>query len=274
VGSPPPPPDPPAGAGQQAQQAALAALLTRAVAEAFGILDVHALVATVPQLGAAVAALVRFYGAASGAVAARFYAAARADAGIIGHIHVPVASPAGLAEVTRQVEWATQGLWSPPAGTPGAPTGDAALAAARDAFDAALVKTQGVAENLMLTTARSTVIGAVGAHRAARGWARVTEPGACSFCLLLATRGPVYRSEGTADFQAHDHCRCVAEPVFGAYEPTAQVRAAQQIYRESTGGLSGGKARDAFRRAVQDDPRLNPGAPAAPAPVPVSAASH
>jgi hypothetical protein len=264
VGSPPPAPNPAAGAGQQAQQAALASLLTRAVAEAFGLLDVHALIATVPQLGAAVAALVRFYGAASGAVAARFYAAARADAGIIGHIHVPVATPAGLAEVTRQVEWATQGLWSPPAGT--APGGDAALAAARDAFDAALVKTQGVAENLMLTTARSTVIDAVGADRAARGWARVTEPGACSFCLLLATRGPVYRSEGTADFQAHDHCRCIAEPVFGAYEPTAQDRAAKAIYERSTAGLSGAAARRAFRRAVAADrrspqPLLTPGAP-------------
>jgi hypothetical protein len=32
--------------------------------------------------------------------------------------------------------------------------------------------------------------------------------------LTLAARGPVYKSEQSADFQAHDHCGCAAEPFY------------------------------------------------------------
>lgn len=53
---------------------------------------------------------------------------------------------------------------------------------------------------------------------AATGWARVTRPGSCDFCTMLAGRGPVYRSKGSAvdgprgDY--HDNCHCVAKPTF------------------------------------------------------------
>lgn len=43
---------------------------------------------------------------------------------------------------------------------------------------------------------------------------RVPEPGACPFCLVLATRGAVYTSETTAGGSAnryHAHCRCEPE---------------------------------------------------------------
>jgi hypothetical protein len=36
---------------------------------------------------------------------------------------------------------------------------------------------------------------------------------ACDFCEMLADRGAVY-GEASADFEAHDHCSCSAEPVF------------------------------------------------------------
>lgn len=49
------------------------------------------------------------------------------------------------------------------------------------------------------------------------GWRRVTRPGACGFCLMLADRGAVYR-ESTAAFPAHSNCDCAAEPVFGRVE--------------------------------------------------------
>lgn len=43
------------------------------------------------------------------------------------------------------------------------------------------------------------------------GWARVTSPGACEFCLMLEDRGAVY-GEASVDFESHDHCGCTAEP--------------------------------------------------------------
>lgn len=39
-------------------------------------------------------------------------------------------------------------------------------------------------------------------------WALVPEPGACAWCLMLASRGFVYVSEGTLAPARHPHCRC------------------------------------------------------------------
>lgn len=46
----------------------------------------------------------------------------------------------------------------------------------------------------------------------AQGWMRAGG-GDCAFCDLLISRGAVY-TEATADFAAHDHCRCTAVPAF------------------------------------------------------------
>lgn len=56
----------------------------------------------------------------------------------------------------------------------------------------------------------------------ARGWARVTAGKACKFCQMLASRGAVY-TQDTVDFQAHDGCHCMPEPVFGDTAPTNVV---------------------------------------------------
>lgn len=59
---------------------------------------------------------------------------------------------------------------------------------------------------------RLTVTGSSIADPSAVGWQRVGV-GDCNFCAMLIGRGAVY-SEATADFEAHDHCQCGAEPVF------------------------------------------------------------
>lgn len=77
------------------------------------------------------------------------------------------------------------------------------------------------------------------------GWARVpTGAWTCPFCLLLASRGPVYRSNTVLDggtgfagaFSAnayHPNCDCIAVPVYGrrAYEGHEVVDAAEELYR-------------------------------------------
>lgn len=61
---------------------------------------------------------------------------------------------------------------------------------------------------------RQTVMDSSLADPGARGWQRVGV-GECKngFCDILIARGAVY-SEATADFAAHDHCKCTAVPAF------------------------------------------------------------
>jgi hypothetical protein len=66
-----------------------------------------------------------------------------------------------------------------------------------------------------------------------KGWVRVTDSNPCSFCAMLASRGPVFRSQsftnarsrrnprnpgveflGAGSFKVHDHCACRMAPVY------------------------------------------------------------
>ena len=97
---------------------------------------------------------------------------------------------------------------------------------------------------------RQTIIDTVASDERALGWARATSADACSFCAMLAGRGPVYREE-TVGFEAHDHCSCAAEPIYrrDASWPAGALRY-RDLWQESTRGLSGAEARNAFRKAL------------------------
>ena len=232
-------------AEHQAAQAALAALLAGQVARLWPHLDVNALASSLPRFIATLAALIGQYGTASAAVAASYYESARLAAGAAGSFTVRPVDAAALEQVAASVKWATRDLWSSSPDTA-----------------AAAVKVAGVAERLALQPGRLTIEGAVLADRAARGWARVPEAGACAFCVMLATRGAVYHSQRTASVASgrrgtqaagepyHDHCRCHVEPVFTAYEPSAQIRQWQALWEKSTAGYSGKAAIAAFRQAL------------------------
>ncbi|WP_018686525.1 hypothetical protein [Actinokineospora enzanensis] len=82
-------------------------------------------------------------------------------------------------------------------------------------------------------------------------WARVpTGRETCAFCWLLASRGPVYRSGDMTHW--HDRCDCLVVPVSNPddWEGRATFLAAQRLWRDSTEGLSGRDALNAFRRAL------------------------
>ncbi len=116
----------------------------------------------------------------------------------------------------------------------------------------ALVQVSGVASRHMLAGGRRTILETVAVDRTALGWARVTDADPCAFCALLASRGPAYRSQGTATFQAHDGCGCTAEPVFDAGAPwPGRAREFEQIYRASTADAYGKEKLRAFRRAYE-----------------------
>ncbi|HEX6685755.1 MAG TPA: hypothetical protein VF062_23470 [Candidatus Limnocylindrales bacterium] len=78
-----------------------------------------------------------------------------------------------------------------------------------------LVKVIGQAASLVFSGARDTLLATASADPRSERWERVTGPDPCDFCAMLAGRGAVFLSEQTADFEAHDHCACMAEPQFG-----------------------------------------------------------
>lgn len=104
----------------------------------------------------------------------------------------------------------------------------------------------------VLNGGRETIDRSVADDQSALGWARATSAKACHFCAMLAARGPVY-SETTVGFHAHDGCSCSAEPVYrrDAGWP-AGSRRYQELWTESTRGLSGDAARNAFRLALAE----------------------
>ena len=239
-----------------AGQAALVSLIPALLREAWPLLDLHDLSGTMPAFTAMVKAIVARYGQASAAGALDYYRRERQTASVPGRAPLNLApSPADTA-IESAISWATTDLFGP--------VSPAATSAAMTKLDEAVTQ-------LVLNQGRDTIIGAVQQDRYARAWARVTEPGACSFCLMLATRGAVYRDAraagkgskgrsgqaftgGGLDFKVHDNCRCHVEPVFGVYEPTAAVRDAQALWDKVTKGRSGSDARNAFRQAVEGRP--------------------
>lgn len=119
------------------------------------------------------------------------------------------------------------------------------------AIDRALAGSSAAAIRHTLNGGRDTVHRTVAADKRALGWARVTSGSACAFCSMLASRGPVYKTEGTASGRYHDHCHCGVEPVYrddAAWPPGAQEL--RQLWDETTGAHSGKSALNAFRQAL------------------------
>lgn len=227
-----------------AHQALQAALLTRmgqVMEQVWSLLDLDDIEGSLPRFMAALAAILNRYGKAAGAAADVFYRSQRAASG--AKYPMPaVRAAAGASEATVD-----------------ALVVDSVSTAVVDGPDAGERTLDSEAEQLVQDQARRQVMSTAQLDRAAKGWARVVEPGACSFCLMLALRGPVYKAQRTASFKAHKRkpngsggdCRCHAEPVFGKWEPQASVRDAQVLWAQVTKGRSGHDARVAFRQAVE-----------------------
>lgn len=227
-------------------QTALTVALAAALRRLWPMVDVRDLRGSLDPYRAAVAVLVQHYGSASASLARDHYATMRAKAGVTAPFRIPTVDPAPVAQVDASVGWATSDLW------------DSRLLKPTEGFDPAPIleatqtKVEGAATKLALDTGRLEIIDATRSDRDARGWARVTKPGSCYFCAMLATRGAVYKSRTTASFEPHDHCHCTVEPLFGsAYEAPAHVRQTKALYDRVTAGVSGPEKALTFRRAYE-----------------------
>lgn len=161
--------------------------------------------------------LVTQFANASASLAADDYAQRRAAAGIRSSFTVPHAAPPSVDQFNSALNWSLSVVEEDPA--------------------AARKNLEGSMGRLVIQPGRETTVGAVQEDRRARAWARETRGDCCSFCAMLATRGAVYKSDQTAgreanarfvgegEFKYHNHCHCVAVPVFGTYEKPAHARA-------------------------------------------------
>ncbi len=105
---------------------------------------------------------------------------------------------------------------------------------------------QGAAERLVLEGDRATTMRTFATNESMAGWRRTGGGGSCPFCLMLIGRGGVY-SRRTVTFEAHDRCRCSAEPLYRRGEEPPEVRRLQREWREATAGTTGAGAVAAWR---------------------------
>lgn len=137
--------------------------------------------------------LLRDYGEMAAAVAADWYDEARVAAEVGGAF---TAVPASLGDQDPDA----LALWATSKGTD---------------LDSIKSLVEGGATKRINAWSRQTVMGSALADPRADGWQRVGAGGCkTGFCDMLIGRGAVY-SEATADFAAHDHCKCAAVPAFG-----------------------------------------------------------
>ena len=149
--------------------------------------------------------LIRVYQQMSATVAASYYQAFRDAESVAGDPTVRLAAPIIPKQITASLyvtgeamtRNALQGGQSP-----------------RQARGAALTRVSGAVTRHILDGGRDTILGSVAADKQALGWARITDGNPCYFCLTLASRGAVYKSEASADFLAHDACGCAAMAVY------------------------------------------------------------
>lgn len=83
---------------------------------------------------------------------------------------------------------------------------------------------------------RSTI--AESSSRVGLVYARSPEPGACAWCIMIASRGAVYgsrRAAGAADEgnQFHDDCRCAQEPIVPGDELSYDSEALYRQYQKA-----------------------------------------
>jgi hypothetical protein len=229
----------------QQGQAALVALVGAALAQAWVLWNA----ADPAPFTAAVTAIVDRYGKASAVAALDHYRRQRLAAGIPGRPpRLTVAPTAPDGQIAAAVNWAVEDIRGADVNTQ--------VADFLEKMKAAQVKVTGATERLVLDQGRDTIVQAVHADPAATGWARIPEMGACSFCLMLATRGAVYGEE-SKDFKSHNHCACHADPSFvprKQYALTPEVAAARDLYRSTPGGRSPADKRLNFRHAVEASP--------------------
>lgn len=222
-------------------QARLGAITSRDMLSAWRLIDPNDLDATVPEWLRIAEALISRNRDTSTALAAAYLRRFRAiEAGTTAALKI-VTVPAA-AEAVRTSLLVTGPITVKKATAAGLPIEAASSRGATSSARSALRHS--------LDGGRSTITATVEADPTALGWARATSGSPCAFCALMAGRGAVYRSEGSANFQPHDGCACQPEPI---YRRDAELPAGSQRYADLYDEAAKGSddPLNAFRRAFE-----------------------
>lgn len=219
---------------------------------------------TLPPWMEAAGQVVDQYGQMAAELAAEVYDAEREAAGVAGPFRAPLADPPPPDQVEASLRWATKDVWPRDVEDPRTTWAQAQPVAVR--LEQAEKKSAGVVEKLVLDQGRETTRQAVRQDRQAVGFARSAALGACSFCKLMASRGMVYKSEGSAGRDAndlftgdasvakyHDNCHCQIIPVFRGqrFELSPQAARWDRLYQEYAAPFPGDQLRR-FRQAIAE----------------------
>jgi hypothetical protein len=74
-------------------------------------------------------------------------------------------------------------------------------------------RVEGGMQKRLVNAANHTVTHSAAQDPQARGYMRRTRPGACKFCLMVASRGAVY-TKASSRFACHEHCFCESVPAW------------------------------------------------------------
>lgn len=182
-------------------------------------------------------AIIAAYGEQAAYAAADYLFRSRSlDDNLRGLEYPEVADPAGFEQILGSYAWALN--------TSRTATGDLDR-------QLALRKLAGITNRLVQQPARETVYQAT--RKAGTRYARVPEPHACVFCLLLASRGAVYSRDTVLLTEAgkkyHDNCKCLGIEVQTPADLPKINQELEQIYIKS--GKYPGSDQEAFAEAIE-----------------------
>lgn len=223
-------------------QLALRAATLRDLLRLWPIFDITRIRATWPGFREAAVLLVQVRGRISSGLAARFFRDYRNVLGIEGRTPTMHSTPTD-AEIASGLESmrlnAVRQL--------------ALQRPAQQIADAMFTNTAGVVSKFTLDHGRDTLLSGVQGDQRALGWARQTSGDPCPFCMMLASRGAMYVSSATADFEAHRSCACLPTPVYdsASWPGRDQSLAYRERYDRATAGVPYQDRLSAFRRAVE-----------------------
>lgn len=105
----------------------------------------------------------------------------------------------------------------------------------------------GGAQRIVWGAARETIAENVSRDAQSIGFARSARPGCCAFCSMLASRGTEYGEHDEGKLHYHDHCHCVAVPIFAgsamAQAMDAEMEAHLERYQQAASLLPPGAPR-------------------------------
>lgn len=216
-----------------------------------------------PTFKARATAVVQQGALAAQAIGQELYDSNRTNQGVAGRVRLPLVPVPTEAQVGALVDKGLSGLAEVAHDSPILPS---------DLVANALTNVTGQLDLAVVDAGRDATEKAVASDRGALGFVRVPKPGACAFCMLMATRGGkgiFYKSretagevngstlwgpdaKGTAN-RYHAGCHCEVVAVYSrSWEPPQHVKDAIDVYdSEYVQGHRGKGRANAFRREYE-----------------------